>query len=81
MKDIPAFIVNASNVYRTKDYIVKQVIEIQHDSAEAGNVFSYDTFYKRTPARDRQYDMIFPERRPRNGKRLPSTAYTRRYVD
>ena len=52
MRDIPAFVMNASNVYRTRDYIVKQAIEIQHDSVEAGNVFSYDTFYKRTPARD-----------------------------
>lgn len=45
MRDIPAFVMNASNVYRTRDYIVKQAIEIQHDSVEAGNVFSYDTFY------------------------------------
>ena len=81
MRDIPAFVMNASNVYRTRDYIVKQAIEIQHDSVEAGNVFSYDTFYKRTPARDKQYDMFFADRRFRNGKRLPSTAYTRRYID
>lgn len=81
MKNIPAFVKDATNVYRTKEYIVKQVIDIQYDSQEAGNVFSHDTYYKRTPARDRQYEYLFSERRILNGKRLPSTAYSRRYVD
>ncbi len=81
MQDIPVFVRDATNVYRTKEYIVKQVIDIQYDSKEAGNVLSHDTFYKRTPARDRQYEYLFSGRRRVNGKRLPSTAYTRRYVD
>ena len=80
MKDA-AFARDASNVYRTREYIVRQILVVQHDSAEAGNVFSYDTFYKRTPVRDREYELLFKERRRLNGKRLPSTAYTRRYVD
>ncbi len=81
MKDFPTFVKDATNVYRTKRYIVKQVLDIQYDTEQAGNVLSYDTFYKRTPARDKQYDMLFAGRRFHNGKRLPSTAYTRRYVD
>ena len=81
MKNIPAFVKDATNVYRTKEFIVKQVIDIQYDSQEAGNVLSHDTYYKRTPLRDRQYEYLFSERRILNGKRLPSTAYTRRYVD
>ncbi len=81
MKNIPSFVKNATNVYRTKDFIVKQVIVIQYDSREAGNVLSHDTYYKRTPARDCQYEYLFSERHILNGKRLPSTAYTRHYVD
>ena len=81
MKGIPDFAKDATNVYRTRQYIVKQVIEIQYDSEEAGNVFSHDTYYKRTPARNQQYEYLFSDRRHLNGKRLPSTAYSRRYVD
>lgn len=81
MKNIPSFVKEATNVYRTKEFIVKQVIDIQYDSQEVANVFSHDTYYKRTPARDRQYEYLFSERRILNGKRLPSTAYSRRYVD
>ena len=48
MKDnIPDFIKDATNVYRTKGYIVKQVIGIQYDCKENNVVFSHDTFYKR----------------------------------
>ena len=45
MKDkIPDFIKDATNVYRTKGYIVKQVIGIQYDCKENNVVFSHDTF-------------------------------------
>ena len=77
----PVFMRDAVNVYRTKHYIVKQNISMGYNERDGKTVISHDTFYKRTPARDQQYDMIFADRRFRNGKRLPSTAYTRRYVD
>lgn len=60
MKDnIPDFIKDATNVYRTKGYIVKQVIGIQYDCKENNVVFSHDTFYKRTPKRDKEYEIFF----------------------
>ena len=62
MKDnIPDFIKDATNVYRTKGYIVKQVIGIQYDCKENNVVFSHDTFYKRTPKRDKEYEIKAPK--------------------
>ena len=58
MIKIPDFIKDATNVYRTKGYIVKQVIGIQYDCKENNVVFSYDTFYKRTPKRDKEYEIF-----------------------
>ena len=82
MKDnIPDFIKDATNVYRTKGYIVKQVIGIQYDCKENNVVFSHDTFYKRTPKRDKEYEIFFCHRRHIDGKRLPSTMYARTYID
>lgn len=49
MSKIPDFIKDATNVYCTKGYIVKQVVGIQYDCKENNVVFSHDTFYKRTP--------------------------------
>ena len=78
---IPEFIIGATNVYRTKKYIVKQVIGIQYDCRETNVVYSRDTFYRRTPERDKEYEILFCLRRDVNGKRLPSTMYARTYVD
>ena len=73
IKSIPEFIKDATNVYRTKDFIVKQVIGIQYGCKENNAVFSHDTFYKRTSQRDCEYEIIFCHRRHINGKRLPLT--------
>ena len=78
---IPEFVQGADNVYRTKGYIVKQTIEIRYDCEEDNAVVSRDTFYKRSPVRDREYEIIFCTRRNINGKRLPTTMYTRKYVE
>lgn len=77
----PAFMRDAVNVYRTKQYIVKQNISMGYNERDGKTVISHDTFYKRTPARDQQYDMFFSGLRNHNGKRIPTFAYTRRYVD
>lgn len=76
---VPEFIQSATNVYRTKEYIVRQVIGIQYNQRENNVVFSHDTFYRRTPERDREYEILFCQRRHVNGKRLPSTMYARTY--
>lgn len=81
MNYVPDFMVDALNVYRTRDYIVKQVIGIKYSDVENIAVISNDTFYRRTKKRDREYERIFWERKQINGKRIPSTMYARTYVD
>lgn len=78
---VPEFMDNAVNVYRTKDFIVKQVIGIQYDIEENNVVFSHDTFYRRTPERDMEYEILFCRRHNLDGKRLPSTMYARTYIE
>ena len=75
------FMVNASNVYRTKDFIVKQEIHIGTDGYDTNQVVSVDTYYKRTPEREVAYKAVFKDRKRINGRRLPSTMYTRTYVE
>ena len=80
-KIIPDFIIDADNVYRTRRYIIKQVLSLEKPIAEDNGIKSYDTFYKRTPTRDKQYEIIFGDRKRINGKRLPSTMYSRKYIN
>ena len=77
---VPEFVKDASNVYRTKNYIVRQVIDLEYDSVEGANLCSYDTFYLRTKARDAEYESCFRSRRQLNGKRLKTGLATRNYV-
>lgn len=81
MNYVPDFMVDAMNVYRTRDFIVKQVIGIKYSDVENIAIISNDTFYRRTKKRDREYERIFWERKQINGKRIPSTMYARTYVD
>ena len=41
---VPEFVVGATNVYRTRDFIVRQKIGIRYDGEESNVVFSDDTF-------------------------------------
>jgi len=75
------FMKNSTNVYRTKDFIVKQVIGIQYDDVENNVVFSWDTYYRRTKKRDAEYELVYCSRRNVNGKRLHTTMYSRDYID
>lgn len=72
---------SATNVYRTKFYIVKQVMGVKINQNENNSVFSYDTYYRRTRSLDKEYEKLFKDRNNINGKRLPSTMYARIYVD
>ena len=74
------FLKDATNVYRTKHYIVKQVIQIKYDKREDNIVCSHDTFYARTKARDLAYETVFCNSKKIDGKRLPTTMYARTYV-
>ncbi len=81
MIDLPEFVMDADNVYRTSKYIVKQSLQVQLNYAEANAIVSCDVFYKRTKRRDKEYEQIFYDRKRIDGKRLPSTMFTRKYVD
>lgn len=80
-KIIPELIIGADNVYRTKNYIVKQVISLETPIVEDNGIMSYDTFYKRTEMRDKQHELVFSDRKRINGKRLPSTMFSIKYID
>ena len=69
------------NVYRTKDFIVKQNIYVLINIEENNAVLSVDTYYRRTLLRDRKYLMLYKDRKHIDGKRLPSNTYVRTYVD
>ena len=75
------FMEDAHNVYRTKDFIVKQVIKGGYSFDTDNGIISVDTFYARTPERDALYEEIFEAKGDRiDGKRMPSTMYSRTYV-
>ena len=78
MSYIPEFMINADNVYRTNEFIVRQSIIVQADKIENTAIISYDTYYRRTRVRDFEYEIIFAERQDIEGKRLPSNMYVRR---
>ena len=77
--EIPDFIRGASNIYRTGEFIVKQVISLAHHGLESAKLISTDTYYLRTPARDACYEGIFGENKEPDGKRIPTMAYFRSY--
>lgn len=77
---IPDFIIDADNVYRTKHYIIKQILVLDNCSNTDNHIMSHDTFYTRTKKRDSQYEFIYDNKPNINGKRLPSTMCSRKYV-
>lgn len=79
--DKPEIAKLTENVYRTKDYIVKQVIYVLMNIEENNAVVSVDTFYRRTIVRDCHYLMQYEKRKHIDGKRLPSNMFVRTYVD
>lgn len=82
MKRIPDFIVACSdNVYRTKNYIVTQDLQYKDNVIFDNVLLSHDTYYKRTKKRDSEYIVLFSDKERIDGKRIPSTSYTRKYID
>lgn len=69
------------NVYRTKDFIVKQNLYVMVNIEENNAVLSVDTYYRRTLLRDNKYLLQYKDRKNIDGKRLPSNTYVRTYVD
>lgn len=76
------FMQNANNVYRTENFIVKQTLKVAYSYELHNGLISVDTYYARTPQRERLYEKIFHAKGKRiNGKRMPTIMYTRTYVD
>lgn len=80
-KTCPDFIKGATNVYRTKKYIVKQRIDIEVDREDDNVLISYDTYYVRTQKRDKEYEYGMSEKQNIDGKRMRTSMYARRYVE
>lgn len=79
--DMSEFLERSTNVYRTRFYIVRQQIMYRRDSLLGAYLCSRDTFYCRTPERDRQYEAAFPHNQEKDGKRIPTLMYIRKYID
>ena len=58
------------NAYRTKNYMVTQHIEIEDDEDEGTHLCSYDTYYLRTPERDKAYEKEYGMRMNVDGRRI-----------
>ena len=76
----PDFVENATNVYRTSEFIVRQIMEFRNHSERGVAFVSHDTYYLRTPERDAEYELMFFMRDHIDGRRLPSTMYNRKYI-
>ena len=79
--EVPDFLVNATNVYRTNGYIVRQELLLHDDEEQGTHLFSRDTSFQCTPKRDREYEEVFADRHELNGRRIKATMYVRKYVD
>lgn len=77
---VPNFMMNANNVYRTKNYIVKQDISLERDCSGNSILFSTDTYYLRTKKIDKEFENLFKNRDFIDGKRVHSTSYLRKYI-
>ena len=76
------FMQGADNVYRTKDYIVKQSLNYCQDEFGTALIMSNDTFYRRSLTRDFLYEELFLDKGAAiDGKRIHSATYTRTYVE
>lgn len=80
-KQPPDFLIGATNVYRTDEYIVKQEIKTINDSDKNTYMISKDTYYLRNEELDAFYEYFFAKRKELDGKRIPVTMYVRAYVD
>lgn len=79
MSSVPEFLIGATNVYRTRYYIVRQRICLR-DGESGSYLVSHDTYFRCTPKLDREYDDVFSDREDVDGKRIPTAMHTRKYV-
>ena len=70
-----------TNIYRTRDYIVTQRITFRFDEEYGNILFSHDTYYRRSARRDKIYETAFAKRIRKDGKRIHTSKYARKYID
>lgn len=80
MKNID-FLENANNVYSTAHYIVAQKIKIVVDPQDKHYLTTFDTFYKRTKEREKQYCRAFLTENIVTGGRISCEVTKRKYID
>lgn len=74
-------LVEATNAYRTRFFIAVQAIDVNDNGVESAELCSRDVYYNRTRKRDADYEKVFRERKRMDGKRLPATMFSRKYID
>ena len=79
MKQRAEFLKGASNVYRTRHFIVRQRLGLLYNDEESNRLISRDTYYARTPERDAEYEIRFHKRIKIDGKRIPTNVTVREY--
>ncbi len=72
---------SSMNVYRTKYYIVAQTHGVSISDINQSQSISEDIYFKRTTKRDADYESMFEDRTLIDGRRVPTTMYTRFYID
>lgn len=79
-KDFDFLITISDNVYRTKHYIVTQNVRVRDDEEENTVIYSHDTYFERTQARDAGYEKMYVNRFNSEGKRVQVGMSIRTYV-
>ena len=81
MNNLLKEIEQAHNIYRTKHFIVAQILSVEHSKTQVSNTLSTDRYFRRTKQRDRDFEKYLLTLPSDKVKRLPSTMYTRTYID
>ena len=71
----------ATNIYRTREYIVAQRITFRFDEEYGNFLFSHDTYYRRNARRNKIYETAFAKRIRKDGKRIHTSMYARTYIN
>ena len=79
MKQRAEFLKGASNVYRTRHFIVRQRLGLLYNDEESNQLISRDTYYSRTTERDAEYEIRFKKRIKIDGKRIRTNVIVREY--
>ena len=80
--EVPDFLVNATNVYRTNGYIVRQELLLHDDEEQGTHLFRPATPISCVrPSVTESMRKFSPTRHELNGRRIKATMYVRKYVD